>query len=301
MRYVERSVWKAGEGRWIVDIRDTVGSRRIRKTVRADDWEGARAEARLLVSRLNGERSVEEAIDAYIRGREGRVSSRTSIGYRSLARHMSPFAHVPVSGVDPAALRAHFDMMLGEGAGQSLVAKVRNLANAAFEQAVADGRAGGNPCAAVKIAHARPVGRREPDEGELDRLRLLLRSTEGAVPAALGLALECELSPGEICAMRPRDIGAGRVAVRGRVSRMGLGRCTLYSYPEPSCRPMPAWLEDALDPILASCGEYVFGTGDAPGNVDTLSRKANGLLGDFGFEFGFADIRKFAHSQERRA
>ena len=61
------------------------------------------------------------------------------------------------------------------------------------------------------------------------------------------------------------------------------------------------WLEDALDPILASCGEYVFGTGDAPGNVDTLSRKANGLLGDFGFEFGFADIRKFAHSQERRA
>ena len=298
MRYEKRTVRRCGDGKWIVDVWDTVGSRRIRHRITAKDEASATESAEMYVLAMNGAQTVGESLSSYIAAADARVSPSTLVGYRSLARRMKPLAAVPIDRLAPEALAAFFDEMTSVGFSASIVSKTRNLCCAAFSMSVESGTAGTNPCEHVAVGRPIPVKTVLPGEDEAARLRSVIECMSGEIAAVFALALGCKLSIGEICALKRLDFRFDVVSIAGRASSGARGETALIRYSTPRIEAIPDWTRPFIDPVLSECSSYVFG-GKEPASYDALSRKANGLLHDFGFDFSFSKIRRMGFSQEQ--
>ena len=302
MTYVLVSCRRCGDGGWRLYARDDAGSAPARKRVAARDAAEAERMAAEAVARLNGCETVGESLDEYVARAAERVTPYTLRDYGRLARGLSHLGDFPIDLLDASQAQAHFDGLLSDGLSRSMVAKGRNLASAAVRESIAAGRATKNPFSDVALPERPPSRCRSLDGDERERLEYLLSAANGKAAVAAGLALGCELSPGEVCALERDDVAFPHLVIaRGRVTRSVGGASTLVAYDEPKRSEVPAWLHRPLASLVATREAFVVGHDGRPADIEVLTRSVNGLLASFGFSCRFSDLRRSAKASRRRA
>ena len=159
-----------------------------------------------------------------------RLEPKTALYYQGVVRNQwlrSPLANEALSAVGPAQIEAALEEMIAS-VSRTTVSHARAVLSAAYNAAVRDGRAPGNPVASTKLRNV--PGRPVPNRARrLPVSRDLARAISDAVAdtsdrAVIGLMLNAGLRPAEALAIRWGDVTLAEpmtVRVRQAVKQVG--------------------------------------------------------------------------------
>ena len=251
-----RSVRELRCGVWEVDIIDA-SRKRLRRRFRAESEDGARAAA---LASLPGPKActLAEALDRYFEILAAKGAARKTVAnYRKECRALGAIAGCAVDSISPAAAACSLESAESRGISRVRCYRLKTICAAAGRHALAEGLCASNPFSEVPFDVPRPPRKKRPiPPAGLKAARALAASESGHSAAAIGLALGCGLTPGEICGILADDLDAERmtVTVRG-IWRESIGEPNFFvAYPEPSVTRLPAWLGDAPRSWAASAG-----------------------------------------------
>lgn len=230
-----------------------------------------------------------EYLDDWLRGHAPHLAPTTLASYRDTIRvHLAPhFGHVPLTKLQPQAIRDYIDAKLSAGLSPKTVSYHRTILRTALEQALRDGLVVRNVAALVKAPRK---SRREMATLDLEQVRLFLGEARRSSPyyRLYLAALTTGARQGELLGLRWKDCDLilGRASVQqtfyrlGGSKRDGIRAQQLFKSPKTTKArrplPLPAKLVSELLALREQQKEQKRRLGDRYHDLDLVFAQPNG-------------------------